>query len=311
MWWGSSPSNESYPLSGPTGLSPPPLALWNKTPLQSLIRNMTYSTGLAGEVGLRPCPLPLIEISGHLLPFKSSNSDRVVDNLPLTRNRSVAGRRTRILIADAHPIVRIGIHSLLSSEPDLEVVGEVAHGGELESAIARVTPDLLILDVNLPELDAIATTRRLAKRYPELGILILTACDGEEIIFGLLEAGVTGYVLKEEPPTNLLSAIRAVAEGQMWLSSRVAHLVVRKAVAAWGPLTVSQGLSALTEREQEVLALIGQGLSNQQIADALCISVGTVRSHLNRIYDKTDWGGRSQAMRYAIAHGLVRAPREE
>ncbi len=127
---------------------------------------------------------------------------------------------------------------------------------------------------------------------------------------GLLGAGVTGYVLKDEPPTNLLFAIRAVAQGQTWLSSQVTDILVNKAVAAWGPLAVSQDLSALTERELEVLALIGQGLDNPQIADTLCISVGTVRTHLNRIYDKTGLGGRSQAMRYAIAHGLAGTPPE-
>ena len=131
------------------------------------------------------------------------------------------------------------------------------------------------------------------------------------LMAGLLEAGATGYAFKEELPTNLLSAIRTVAEGQIWLSSRVTHMVVRKAVAGWGPLALCQSLSTLTEREREVLALIGQGLSNQRIAEALCISVGTVRSHLNRIYDKTGLDGRSQAMRYAIAHGLVNGPPEE
>jgi DNA-binding NarL/FixJ family response regulator len=223
----------------------------------------------------------------------------------------MATRHIRILIADAQPLTRIGLHTLLSREPDLEVVGEVTHGEELESAIARLAPDLLILDVNLPELDAISSTRHLTRHYPEVQILVLTACDDEEIIFDLLEAGVTGYVLKEEPPTNLLSAIRSVAEGQIWLSSRVTHMVVRRAITARGPLALSPGLAALTEREQEVLALMGQGLSNKKIAEALCISVGTVRSHLNRIYDKTGLGGRSQAMRYAIAHGLVSASPEE
>jgi len=290
MWWGSSAPNESYPLGCPTGPPHPPPA---------------------GEAGLRPRPPLLLASSGHLLLFNSNSSDRLVDNLPLTDDRSVAKPRTRILVADAHPLIRIGISTLLSSESDLEVVGEVAHGTEVESAIARLTPDLLILDVNLPELDAVNTTRRLANRYPEVRILILTAFDDEELIFGLLEAGVTGYALKEESPTNLLFAIRAVAGGQTWLSSPVTHMLVRKAVAAWGPLALPQSPSTLTEREQEVLALIGQGLSNQQIAEALCISVGTVRSHLNHIYDKTDLGGRSQAMRYAIAHGLVSASPEQ
>ncbi len=264
-----------------------------------------------GEVEPRPHLPPLLVICGHLLPFDSGLSDQPAHSLPPADSPSLDTRHTRILIADAHPIVHIGINTLLSSQSDLEVVGEVTHSEELESAIARLTPDLLILDVNLPELDAIATTRHLAKHYPEVQILILTACHDEEMVFGLLQAGVAGYALKEEPPTNLLSAIRAVSQGQTWLSSRVARMLVRKAIAAWGPLTLSQSSSTLTERELEVLALIGQGLSNPQIADTLCISVGTVRSHLNRIYDKTGLGGRSQAMRYAIAHGLVRALPEE
>jgi DNA-binding NarL/FixJ family response regulator len=219
----------------------------------------------------------------------------------------VARPRTRILVADAHPLICIGIHTLLGSEPDLEVVGEVAHGAEVESAIARLSPNLLILDVNLPDLDAVATTRQLAKRYPEVRILILTACDDEETIFALLEAGVTGYVLKEESPTNLLFAMRAVAGGQTWLSGPVTRMLVRKAVAAWEPLVLPQSPSTLTEREVEILALIGQGLSNQQIAEALCISVGTVRSHIKRINSKIGLDRRSQAVRYAIEHRLVRA----
>lgn len=290
MCWGSSPPNESYPLACPTGLPHPPPA---------------------GEVGLRPRPLSLLRTNSHLLPSNSSNSDPLADGLPLTGNRSADRCRTRILIADAHPIVRIGINTLVNSEPDLEVVGEVAHGDEVESAVAKLTPDLLILDVNLPELDAVGTTRQLTRRHPGVPILILTVGDDEELVFGLLEAGAMGYVLKEDSPTNLLSAIRAVAKGQMWLSSRVAHMLVRKAVAARGPLALSQDLSLLTEREQEILALLGQGLSNRQIAEALFITRGTVRSHLNRIYDKTGLGGRSQAMRYAIAHGLVSAPPEK
>jgi len=128
---------------------------------------------------------------------------------------------------------------------------------------------------------------------------------------GLLEAGVTGYALKEEPPTNLLFAIRAVAGGQTWLSGRVTRMLVRKAVAACGPLALPQSPSTLTERELEVLALIGQGLSNPQIAEALCISVGTVRSHLNHINSKIGLDRRSQVVRYAIEHRLVSAPSDE
>jgi len=245
------------------------------------------------------------------IPIKFSNPAPLAHSSPLADNRKAGRKRTRILIADAQPLTCIGLHTLLSREPDLEVVGEVAHGEELGSAIARVTPDVLILDVNLPELDAIATTRRLAKRYPELGILILSARDDEELLFGLLEAGAMGYALKEEPAADLLFAIRTIAGGRFWLSSQVARIVVNKALPAREPPSMSQNLSALTEREMEVLALIGQGLSNQQIAEALCITHSTVRSHIKRINSKIGLGGRSQAMRYAIAHELVRAPPEE
>ena len=131
------------------------------------------------------------------------------------------------------------------------------------------------------------------------------------LMAGLLEAGSKGYVLKEESPTSLLFAIRAVAGGQTWLSSRVARMLVSKAVATWGPPTVSQDLAALTEREQEVLALIGRGLSNQEIAEVLCVACGTVHTHVNRIYGKIGLDRRSQAVRYAMTHGLVSVPPEE
>lgn len=205
---------------------------------------------------------------------------------------------------------------MLSNELELQVVGEVAHGAEVEPAVARLAPDVLLLGLNMLHLDAIGVTQRLAEGYPELEILVLTTCDDEELILGLLEAGATGYALKEESPENLLSAIRAVAKGQTWLSSRVARILVHKAVTVQGspggtqspPREVesSQGLSELTEREREVLALIGQGLTNEDIARMLFISVGTVRSHINHIYSKTGLRTRAQAVRYAIEHGLVR-----
>ena len=290
MCWASSSPQQSYPLDRPTGLPHPPLA---------------------GRAGLSPRPPLLLLISDHLLPSHANTSDGLVDTLALTANRSLATHRTRILIADAHPIVQFAIHTLLSSEQDLEVVGEVARGDEVESAIDRLAPDLLILDVRMLGLDALGATRQLIGRYPEVAILVLTACDDQELIFGLLEAGVMGYALKEESPTSLLFAIRAVAGGQTWLSSRVARMLVSKAVATWGPPTVSQDLAALTEREQEVLALIGRGLSNQEIAEVLCIACGTVHTHVNRIYGKIGLDRRSQAVRYAMTHGLVSVPPEE
>ena len=289
MCWASSSPQQSYPLDRPSGLPHSPLA---------------------GRVELRPRP-PRLVISDHLPPFISNGSDELADDLSPGSNRSVDRHHIRILIADDQPLIRIGLHTLLSCEQDLEVVGEVDRSDEVESAMATLAPDLLILDVRMLGLDALGATRQLIGRYPEVAILVLSACDDQGLIFGLLEAGVTGYALKEESPTSLLFAIRAVAGGQTWLSSRVARMLVSKAVATWGPPTVSQDLAALTEREQEVLALIGRGLSNQEIAEVLCIACGTVRSHIKRVYDKMDLGGRSQAMRYAMTHGLVSVPPEE
>ena len=289
MRWESSPLDELHPFC-PMGLPPPPLA---------------------GEVGLSPRPLLLLAISHHLLPINSSNPAPLAHSQPPTADRKAGRRQTRILIADAQLLTRIGLHALLSRESDLEVVGKVVHSEQLESAIASLAPDLLILDVTLPELDAVTSTRHLVKRYPQVSILILSARNDEKLIFGLLEAGITGYALKEEPRTDLLFAIRTVAAGRFWLSSRVARMVVDKALADRGPLALSQSLSELTERELEVLALIGQGLSNPQIAKALCITRTTVRSHIKRINSKIGLDRRSQVVRYAIEHGLVSAPPEE
>jgi DNA-binding NarL/FixJ family response regulator len=289
MWWGSSPPDESHPFCRRRLLLLPP----------------------TGEVGLPPCPSLLLAISHHLLPINFSNPAPLAHSSPLTDDRKACTRRTRILIADAQPLTRIGLYTLLSNEPDLEVVGKVVHSEQLESAIARLAPDLLILDVTLPELDAVTSTRHLVERYPQVSILILTARNDEELIFGLLEAGITGYALKEEPHTDLLFAIRTVAAGRFWLSSRVARMVVDKALADREPLAVSQDLPTLTDRELEVLALIGQGLSNPQIAEALCITRTTVRSHVKRINSKIGLDRRGQVVRYAIEHGLVSASPEE
>jgi two-component system response regulator DevR len=289
MWWGSSPPDESHPFC-PTGLPPPPAT---------------------GEVGLSPRPSLLLAISHHLLPINSSNSVPLAHGLLLTDNHNVGGGRISILIADAQPLTRIGLHTLLSREPDLEVVGEVTHGEQLESAIAALAPDLVILDVVLPELDAVTSTRYLVKRYPQMSILVLTARNDEELLFSLLEAGVTGYALKGEPATDLLFAIRTVARGRFWLSSRVARIVANQVLPDREPPAMSQDLPALTEREREVLALIGRGLSNPQIAEALCITRTTVRAHIRRINAKIGLDRRSQVVRYAIEHGLVGPPPEE
>lgn len=207
----------------------------------------------------------------------------------------------RVLIADDHPVVRAGIKTMIEKEPDLSVVGEIAAGDRVETLTLQWRPDVLVLDVNMPGLDPVAATRSLKKHRPTLNILVLTAYDDDAYVTGLLSAGATGYLLKEEALDTLVAAVRAVARGDSWLSQRVAGRLARKAI------TPSQAAPAgpLTSREREVLRLLALGLSNDGIADRLYIAKRTVQNHVSNIYSKLDLDSRAEAVLYAIRHGIV------
>ncbi len=210
---------------------------------------------------------------------------------------------TRILIADDHPVLRSGLKTLIGDEPDLVVVAEAGGSDRLLSAIAACQPDVLILDIRMPDFDAVATTRRLRATFPDLRILILTGHDDEEYIHGLLDAGALGYVLKDEAPTNLIAAIRSVAQGKPWLSASVARQVAYRSLGH--SLPADGPLDSLTHRELEVLTLMAAGLSNRDIARRLVITEKTVRNHVSHIYRKLSLVNRAQAVRFAIRHGVV------
>ena len=206
----------------------------------------------------------------------------------------------RVFIADDHPVVHAGIVGLLSKEPDIHIVGETGDGGQVEHLAALGAPDVLVLDVNMPGLDPVAVTRRLTAQRPALRILVLTAYDDDAYVTGLLSAGATGYVLKDEALETLVAAVRAVARGESWLSQRIAGRLARQALArepvAPGPLT---------PRERQVLRLLALGLSNDEIAERLVITRRTAQNHVSNIYGKLGLNSRAEAVLYAIRHGLV------
>ncbi len=207
----------------------------------------------------------------------------------------------RVVIADDHPVVRAGIVSMLSKEPDIRVVAEIGDGGQVEHVAVQSAPDILVLDGNMPGLDPIAATRSLTEQHPHLRILVLTAYDDEAHVTGLLSAGATGYLLKEEALATLVAAIRAVAKGESWLSQRVAGRLARKAITP----TRAAEAEPLTPREREVLRLLALGLSNDEIGEKLVITKRTVQNHVSTIYGKLGLASRAEAVLYAIRHGIV------
>ena len=214
----------------------------------------------------------------------------------------MAGRNPiRVFIADDHPVVRAGVVGLLGKEPDIKVVRATGDGGEVERLVAETAPDVLVLDVNMPGLDPIRVTRSLTRKRPSLRVLVLSAHSDEAYVTGLLSAGATGYVLKDEGPESLVGAIRAVARGESWLSQRIAGQLARRAIAPRHP----ESSEALSEREREVLRHLALGLPNDGIADALFISKRTVQNHVSNIYAKLGLGSRAEAVLYAIRHGIV------
>lgn len=210
----------------------------------------------------------------------------------------------RILIADDHAIVREGLRFLIMTEPGLELVGEAQDGQQAVRLFLQARPDVTLLDLIMPRMDGIDAIREIKERDQEARILVLTSFAEDEKLFPAIKAGALGYLLKDSSPQELLRAIRAVYEGESYLHPSIA----RKLIQEWNrpPKSATSATSeSLSERELEVLALIAQGLSNQEIADRLIISERTARNHVGNILSKLDLANRTQAALYAIGQGLV------
>lgn len=208
----------------------------------------------------------------------------------------------RIFIADDHAIVRKGVRSLLSLEEDMEVVGEATNGREAVRGVGELNPDVILMDLLMPELDGIQAIQQIIAKQPSAKVLVLTSFDTDDKIFPAIKMGALGYLLKDSDPSELATAIRQVNAGQCSL-----HPVIARKVLQELNLSPKQPTSAqsLTEREVEVLRMVARGKSNRQIAEELFISPGTVRTHLSSILGKLHLASRTQATLYALKEGLA------
>jgi two-component system, NarL family, response regulator LiaR len=208
----------------------------------------------------------------------------------------------RVLIADDHSIVRRGIRALLSETGGFEVVAEASDGLEAVLRADETRPDVILMDLLMPGMDGIEATRRITSQQPGARILVLTSFAADNKIFPAIKAGAQGYLLKDSSPEDLVRAIRQVARGEPALHPTVAHKLLQEVAR---PADLKPAPEALTPREMAVLRLIAQGLSNQEIADALHISEPTVRTHVSRILGKLHLASRTQAALYAVREGLT------
>ncbi len=218
--------------------------------------------------------------------------------------------KIRILIADDHVVVREGTRQILEQEPDLEVVAEASDGEEAVRLVGSVKPDVAMLDIAMPGLDGIEATRRIRKLYPSIPVLILSAYDDDEFVFNLLEAGAAGYLLKSVRARELVSAVRAVHAGESVLHPLIARKVLNRFAATSKQQRGQKVTEVLTEREREVLNLATRGLSNQDIATNLCLSLRTVQTHLSNIFNKLQVSSRTEAVVRAIKEGWINLDEE-
>jgi DNA-binding NarL/FixJ family response regulator len=214
----------------------------------------------------------------------------------------------RVLLADDQVLVRTGFKLLLDSEDGIEVVGEAANGSEAVNLARAHRPDVVLMDIRMPVLDGIKATREIAvtRGLEEVRVLILTTYDTDEYVFEALEAGASGFLLKDSGPAELLHAIRVVAAGEALLAPRITRRLIAQFTAARAVRHVADDrLAVLTQREREVLALVGRGLSNDEIAAALTLSPATARTHVSRAMVKLGARDRAQLVVAAYETGLV------
>ena len=211
----------------------------------------------------------------------------------------------RIVIAEDHTILREGLRVLLSSHPDLEVVGEAADGRDAIQCVEEAAPDLVLLDLSMPRMDGMDAIREIRKRSPDTKILALTVHKEEEYVLAALKAGAEGYALKDATHEELVTAIRRVLEGKRYLSPGVSEKVIEGYLAGKQARQAKTPWDSITAREREVLKLIGEGYKNKEIAEVLCISVKTVEKHRSNIMEKLDLHNVSDLTAYAIEKGIV------
>jgi DNA-binding NarL/FixJ family response regulator len=214
---------------------------------------------------------------------------------------------TRLLIADDDDLMRAGLIELLTADPQIEIVGQAATGRQAVEQARRLAPDVVLMDVRMPDLDGIAATREVARDAPGTRVLILTTFEQDDYIFGALRAGASGFLLKRTRPEELIAAVHTIAAGDSLLSPSVTRRVIDRMAQQPTPDLADQAkLRELTPREREVLELIARGLSNREIATALVVEESTIRTHVKRVLAKLDLRDRVQAVIFAYETGVNR-----
>jgi DNA-binding NarL/FixJ family response regulator len=197
-----------------------------------------------------------------------------------------------VLVVDDHALMRAGLRGLIAGAGDMRVIGMAADGAQALAALAASTPDVVLMDLSMPNLDGVAATRRISEEHPDVAVLVLTSYSDQQRVLEAMDAGAIGYVLKDTDPVQLLAAIRSAARGDSPLDPRVARTILHTRRTA-------PPVGELTDREQEVLTLVGRGLANKQIARALGIREGTVKAHLTSVFQRIGVHDRTSAALWA------------
>ena len=214
---------------------------------------------------------------------------------------------TRLLLVDDHAVVRSGLKMLLSGHSEMEIVGEADSAAGALRETERTHPDVILMDIGLPDKTGIEATREIKKKFPDVKIVALTIHEDEEYFFQMLAAGASGYVPKRAAPEELITAITVAAAGEVYLYPTMAKLLVRDYLSAEHPAEEQINLDGLTSREREVLTRLAEGENNDEIAKVLVISSKTVERHRENIMRKLNLHSRSELVRYAIRKGIIKA----
>ncbi len=213
--------------------------------------------------------------------------------------------KIRVFLADDHLILREGIRSLLEKVPDIEMVGEASEGGEAIAKVEQLVPDVVLMDITMPGLNGLEATREIKQKNPQVKVLILTMHETDQYLSRMLQAGASGYVVKTTTTSELISAIRAVHQGDVYLYPSIARMLVEDYLQKVKTGEEKTSYEGLTSREREILALIAEDKKNKEIADLLGISVRTVQAHRTNLMDKIGAHDRTELVKYAIRKGII------